>query len=112
MNEVIELFSHYIGKVEQKFDWVTISNENILTDQDGNKHKVKCYVSVQHYKGYQEDVFNGEYEYGEDGYESTYSILGDHACPCVDLNEALKTAEKDLERFCFKRKTIEEIPLL
>lgn len=109
-----ELFSHYVGEVEQKITdsiyypyEITISNANRLITKrtDGTvfaDRYVKCCVTV---------------EYGEkDGYgvmaeEKTYEILGGSSCGQMTKSEAMERAKRELMRYNFKPIEAEQLSL-
>ena len=102
MNRVKDLFSHYIGTITEEPDRVTIRNVNTIIDHWGKLRQVECKVDValQH---------SGYSTYAE---ERTHEILGGNGCGCLTLEEALEKAERNLEKYNFRRKDYEEVSLL
>lgn len=101
-----ELFSHYKGITEEKPGEIRITNRNTITDYWGNPKKVDCVVEVHI------SFIVDPNRYSVQAEEKTLEILGGCSCGCLSKEEALSRAKIELERFCFKKKEIEEIPLL
>ena len=105
MNEAIELFSQYEGKIVQEENRVKIIAINEIGAYGGKVRKVECQVEIHRNIGC-------TYPYGISADEKTLQILGGMASPSDDLEEALIEAKKQLNRYNFRHKKEEQLTLL
>ena len=95
-SRILNLFTEYEGKIFETDNHITIENTNMISD--GIKAKrVLCTVRIVHYN--RRELFQWSVEAEERGLE----ILGGCGLPCDDLDEALRKAERQLEKYNFKR---------
>ena len=105
MKEIIDLFSRYEGEIIQDKNEIAIIANNTIIDSGGKKHeRIKCEVNIHWGR-------INNYPFCLSAEEKTYQILGGMGCPCDDLDEALKIAEAQLDRFGFRKKLYEEVTL-
>ena len=105
---ILDLFEQYEGTIYESENHIstgeriTIEANNLISNTIRTKLN-KCTVRIVYYD--RRELFNWSVEAEERGLE----ILGDCGLPCDDLDEALRKAEKQLEKYNFKR--VEQISL-
>ena len=119
MNKVIfhrveELFEGYVGNIsynETDSEYypyeISITNKNrlIVHRTDGSvwcDRYVPCTITVEH---------DPDDNYGISANESTYSILGGMSCGQCTIEEVLKLAKEQLQRYNFAKKHDEQMTL-
>ena len=101
-SRILNLFTEYEGTIYEDENRITIEADNLISNTIRTKLN-KCTVRIVYYD--RGELFNWSVEAEERGLE----ILGGCGLPCDDLDEALRKAEKQLEKYNFKR--VEQISL-
>ena len=101
-DRILNLFEQYEGTIYEGENHITIEANNLISNTIRTKLN-KCTVRIVYYD--RRELFNWSVEAEERGLE----ILGGCGLPCDDLDEALRKAEKQLEKYNFKR--VEQISL-
>ena len=101
-SRILNLFTEYEGTIYEGENHITIEANNLISNTIRTKLN-KCTVRIVYYD--RRELFNWSVEAEERGLE----ILGGCGLPCDDLDEALRKAKKQLERYNFKR--VEQISL-
>jgi hypothetical protein len=101
-SRILNLFAEYEGTIYESENRITIEADNLISNTIRTKLN-KCTVRIVYYD--RRELFNWSVEAEERGLE----ILGGCGLPCDDLDEALRKAERQLEKYNFKR--VEQISL-
>ena len=101
-SRILNLFTEYEGTIYEDDNHITIEANNLISNTIRTKLN-KCTVRIVYYD--RRELFNWSVEAEERGLE----ILGGCGLPCDDLDEALRKAERQLEKYNFKR--VEQISL-
>lgn len=110
-SRIVELFQQYNGTIKADLESVQIESRNTLK-KNGAERKVKCKVRISDdLRKAEDDIGFDRFKWSTDGEEETLEIIGGCGIPCDDLDDALKQARKQLERYGFERKADQQLAL-
>ena len=96
-----DLFLQYKGEIIETEKEISIVNTNTLIDYWGKSHKVECKIQIV-YRNPGFSVWSDE---------KTCAILGGGGRGCETMEEAIRVAKAQLEKYFFEKRNVEQTSL-